>query len=401
LDGILVYSTWFGATPCSLTLGTEVTACNAVTFNVDTYTVTIPFTGGNSGTYTLSSNVGTIGGANPSTTAAGNITISGINEGVNVTLTVSGTCGFTKSISAPECKPVNALPYSEGFPYTVGNSLNAEQKWTIANSGDNALVAAGSLTYSGVTSSGNSVTFMGTGAESFSPFTNTSTGTLYTAFLFNVSELQGVTDGNATYFAAIAGLLSSDYKARLFVKRVGEQYQIGFDTAATTTNYDATLRNVGNVVYVVIGYDFTNNNLSAWINPTNGASPTLGLVPAPLGNIGGFILRQDGSSTTPTIVFDELRVVTSLSQLGLTLGTKSNEIAGLKVYPNPVTNGKLFITSENGAEKSIVIFDILGKQVLSTSIVNDVVNVSGLNAGVYIVQITEEGKTATRKLVIQ
>jgi hypothetical protein len=33
--------------------------------------------------------------------------------------------------------------------------------------------------------------------------------------------------------------------------------------------------------------------------------------------------------------------------------------------------------------------------------VNNAVNVSGLNAGVYMVKVTEEGKTATRKLVIQ
>lgn len=400
VDGILVYATWFGATPCALTLGAEVTACDAVTLSIDTYNISIPFTGGGAA-YTLATTSGTIGGDNPSTMATGTITISGVTEGTNVTLSVSGACAFSKLITAPECKPVNTLPYSEGFPYTVGNSLNAEQKWAIANSGDNILVAAGSLTYTGVTSSGNSVTFTGTGAESFSPFTNTTAGTIYAAFLFNVSELQGLTDGNSTYFAGITGLLSSEYKARLFVKRVGEQYQIGFDTAATTTNYDATLRNVGDVVYVVIGYDFTNNTLSAWINPTNGAIPTLGVIPTPITNFGGFILRQDAANTTPTIVFDELRIVTSLADLGLTLGTQSNEIAGLKVYPNPVNDGKLYITSDNGVEKSVVIYDILGKQVVSTSLINDVVNVSGLNAGVYIVKITEEGKTATTKLIIQ
>ena len=388
---------------CTLVLGTPTTLCDAITLGTDTYTVTIPFTGAGNGTYTITPSSGTVGGDNPTTVAAGNITVSGVTEGTNFSATIVGaTCNTSVTATSPECKPVNTLPYSEGFPYTVGNSLNAQQKWTIANSGDNVLVAAGSLTHAGVTSTGNSVTFTATGAESFSPFTNTTSGTLYTAYLFNISELQGVTDGNATYFAAITGVLSSDYKARLFVKRVGEQYQIGFDTAATTTNYDATLRNVGETVYIVIGYDFTNNTLSAWINPVNGAIPSLGIVPAtPITSIGGFILRQEAANTTPTIVFDELRVVTSQSELGLTLGTPSNQIAGLSVYPNPVTNGKLFITSENGAEKSIVIYDILGKQVLATSLINDVVNVSGLNAGVYIIKITEAGKIATRKLIIQ
>ncbi|PKW28610.1 T9SS type A sorting domain-containing protein [Flavobacterium lindanitolerans] len=85
---------------------------------------------------------------------------------------------------------------------------------------------------------------------------------------------------------------------------------------------------------------------------------------------------------------------------GNTLGISENTIPGLKVYPNPVTNGKLFITTVANVEKTIAIYDVLGKQVANT-IAKDYVNVSNLKDGVYIVKITEEGKTATRKLVIK
>ncbi|MEN0010454.1 T9SS type A sorting domain-containing protein, partial [Flavobacterium nitrogenifigens] len=85
---------------------------------------------------------------------------------------------------------------------------------------------------------------------------------------------------------------------------------------------------------------------------------------------------------------------------GNTLGISENTIADLKVYPNPVTNGKLFITTVANVEKTIAIYDVLGKQVANT-IAKDYVNVSNLKDGVYIVKITEEGKTATRKLVIK
>ncbi|TPD68400.1 T9SS type A sorting domain-containing protein [Flavobacterium microcysteis] len=85
---------------------------------------------------------------------------------------------------------------------------------------------------------------------------------------------------------------------------------------------------------------------------------------------------------------------------GNALGVKENNIAGLKVYPNPVTDGKLFITSDANIEKTVAIYDILGKQVINTT-ATDQVNVSNLKGGVYIVKITEEGKTATRKLVIK
>ena len=86
---------------------------------------------------------------------------------------------------------------------------------------------------------------------------------------------------------------------------------------------------------------------------------------------------------------------------GYTLGVKQNSISGLRVYPNPVTNGNLFISSDSNETKSVAVYDVLGKQVLRTVVTNQPINVSSLNSGVYIVKITEEGKTATRKLVIR
>src|SRR5690606_38940383 len=80
---------------------------------------------------------------------------------------------------------------------------------------------------------------------------------------------------------------------------------------------------------------------------------------------------------------------------------KDNNIAGLSIYPNPATGSVLNVTSHNNIEKSVAIFDVLGKQVINTKTVNGSVNIADLNAGVYIVKVTEEGKTATRKLVVK
>lgn len=78
-----------------------------------------------------------------------------------------------------------------------------------------------------------------------------------------------------------------------------------------------------------------------------------------------------------------------------------NAIEGLTMYPNPLKGDTLFFTSTANANKSVQIFDILGKEVLSSKEINSTMNVSGLAAGVYLVKITEEGKTATKKLVIE
>ncbi len=402
VDGILVYSTWFGATPCALTLNTETVACDAITLGIDTYTATIPFTGGNTGTYNLSVNAGTLGGASPTTNATGDIIISGIPEGTSITLTVSGTCGFTKTVASPECKPVNTLPYLESFPYTVGGSLNAEQKWSLVNTGDNIAIATGSLAYPGITASGNSITFVGTGGESRTLFTSTNTGYVYSSFIVNVSDLANVTTDLAnTYFALFTDATGSTTNARVWVRKNGTQYQYGLGTGSAPTDWDTTLYNAGDIQYVVLSYDFTGNTLSLFINPTIGgsAAPTVAVTPATaFANLGGFMFRQDGATNTPTITADELRID---STPNFTLGNQSNEITGLRIYPNPVSNGTLFIETSANAEKTVTVFDVLGKQVLNTTTSDNAINVASLHTGVYIVNITEEGKTASRKLVIR
>jgi hypothetical protein len=402
IDGILVYPTWFNTTPCPLTLGTEAKACDAVTFNIDTYNVNIPFTGGNSGTYNLSVNIGTISGANPSTTEAGDIIISNVPEGTNVTLTVTGACGFTRTIIAPDCKPINVLPYSESFPYTIGNSLNGEQKWSAVNTGDNILIASGSMAYPGITATGNSITFVGGGAESRTLFTSTNTGYVYASFIVTASDLANVTADLAnTYFAVFTDATGATTNARVWIRKNGTQYQYGLGTGTAPTDWDPILYNAGDVQYVVLSYDFTGNTLSLFINPTIGgsAAPTVAVTPTTAyANFGGFLFRQETNNTTPTMLVDELRIDVTPN---FTLGTSSNEISGLKIYPNPVTNGTLFIETAANATKTVDVYDVLGKLVLNTTTADNAVNVSALRTGVYIVNISEEGKTASRKLVIK
>jgi hypothetical protein len=76
-------------------------------------------------------------------------------------------------------------------------------------------------------------------------------------------------------------------------------------------------------------------------------------------------------------------------------------IEGLSLYPNPVTTGKVYITSKNDLEKEIIIFDVLGKKVLQTKINSKELNVSNLLPGVYIIKIIEEEATSSRKLIVR
>lgn len=87
---------------------------------------------------------------------------------------------------------------------------------------------------------------------------------------------------------------------------------------------------------------------------------------------------------------------------GNNLSVKQNQISGLSVYPNPVKKGgNLYITSDSKELKTVTIIDMLGKQVLNATVTDDAINVSHLKSGIYMAKITEAGKVATKKLVIE
>jgi hypothetical protein len=79
----------------------------------------------------------------------------------------------------------------------------------------------------------------------------------------------------------------------------------------------------------------------------------------------------------------------------------TSSIEGLSLYPNPVSNGKVYITTKNDLDKEIIIFDVLGKKVLQTMLSSKELNVSNLSSGVYIIKINEKESSATRKLIIR
>lgn len=80
---------------------------------------------------------------------------------------------------------------------------------------------------------------------------------------------------------------------------------------------------------------------------------------------------------------------------------ETTSIEGLNLYPNPVSNGKVYITSKNDLDKDIIIFDVLGKKVLQTTLSSKELGIPNLSPGVYIIKINEGEATATRKLIVK
>jgi len=164
-----------------------------------------------------------------------------------------------------------------------------------------------------------------------------------------------------------------------------------------TSNLSASIADVTNVnvqagnVFFWVADGFTQGNNGQTI--TLGGAPFTGITSPVTFRFYGYNAEGDGGNfSIDDVVFTGSTGV---------LSVKDNAISGLKVYPNPVTKGILNITSNSNETKSVAVYDVLGKQVVNTTVSNQPINVSNLKSGVYIVKITEAGKTATRKLVVE
>ncbi|WP_299120446.1 T9SS type A sorting domain-containing protein [uncultured Winogradskyella sp.] len=420
------------AFPCDIQVGTITATCDNITpASTDTYNVTIDYTGGATTTYTIDTGgVGTVGGDNPTSVADGTITITGITEGTDFTVTFTGdsansSCDFTRSINSPDCDPSLPLPLYEGFDYTVAQNLGDQTNWTDFNSGDNIVIGGpGGLTYPGLADgnqTGNHLSFDGSGAESKIEFTPVTTGKIYTSFIVNITDISTITDlTDGGYIAALAAS-DSGYDARVWVRPEpvpsstsdnqggGPPYEISITTLTSGANGAPFIGSyfVGDAVLIVLSYEPTTGALNGWVNPGSlgGAEPAADFTEtdsAPAAFIDRFVLRQDSANETPSVLFDELRIGTSWAEVTpQTLSNDEFSLDKVAIYPNPSDTGFVTITSTSNDLMNIQIFDILGKQVKNEILTNNTLNVSNLKSGVYIVKMTQNNASTTKKLVIK
>ena len=175
----------------------------------------------------------------------------------------------------------------------------------------------------------------------------------------------------------------------------------------TITGVSTVTAGVTTVTPLTVGQTFTSaTNYNVFDGTTNGILRTgfaeanyIGaIIPTVPFNITA--LGYDNVSTANPPVLTPQFIPRNAADFSVTLQTQNNEIAGLKVYPNPVSNGVLHVESNLNTERTISLFDVLGKEVIKTTTSNTIINIANLNSGIYIVKILENGKTATKKLVV-
>lgn len=176
---------------------------------------------------------------------------------------------------------------------------------------------------------------------------------------------------------------------------------------ANIENYESELVQITGVTFDATATNFAANANTPITAPTASvfrsvfSATEVDYIGQPIPTTPRTIIAFPGENTvsvpSPSIYF----VARSLAELNVLSSNSFDNINGLTMYPNPISGNTLYLTSTANAAMSIEVYDLLGKEVLKANVVNNAVNVSKLTAGVYVVKVTEEGKTATRKLVVQ
>ncbi|GAB4158756.1 MAG: hypothetical protein Tsb0033_12300 [Winogradskyella sp.] len=387
------------AAVCELVLNTTSATCDTFTAGTDTYTATVDFTGGGTSMYMVSASSGTIDLSlgDPSTDAAGTITVTGISEGTDVTVTVQdgGLCDLSSMITTPSCAPTLSLPVYEDFDYADG-SLTSNPNWTDFSGTTGDLLV----------SSGQAVVQHGTPSEDASIAFSPVSGDIYYAFDFTVvNPGSPITGGDYEYFA----LFKDDnfaFGARIDVVEAntpGNDFTVGISTSNSTA--DATWASdlsFDTVYRATVRYNQDTNIAELWINANNSTDTSiLGTDEADPGiGITQFALRQSDSSLNEGILIDNLVISQTFNET-LSTNTNSFNLDQVSIYPNPTNTGRVTISSSNNDAMNVQVFDVLGKQVKNETLTNNTLNVSDLNTGVYILKITQNNATTTKKLVIR
>jgi len=85
------------------------------------------------------------------------------------------------------------------------------------------------------------------------------------------------------------------------------------------------------------------------------------------------------------------------------ISLKENKMSDVKLYPNPINNGTLYIEKSSEPIKEIKIIDISGKQIKSlqaNQLNKSTIDVSEMKAGFYFLEIKTSQSTITKKIVI-
>ena len=341
---------------CDVSLDTAVYTCNSNTVgdNNDGVIITIPYMGSEpSLTSITTSSTGNLGGDDPAQTADGNIILSGLNEGESWDITLNGgDCDGTTisgTVPAAVCDPVTQD--------LIINEILADPGTTDGDANNDGTIN---------TSQDEFVELYNIGNQPL----DISGYTMEDGYTTRHTFPAQTTIGSGEFFVLFGGGSVDNFNGNSQVSSSGS---LGLNNGGD----DVIIKNTAGVVVVTVTYSGATDQ-SICRDP----------------DFTGDFVGHLSHSTNARVFSPGLTNDTPLS-----INNYQNNL--FVMYPNPSNTGFVNIKSNQMGAVQAQVFDMLGKQMINTIVVNERLEVSSLNAGIYIVKLTQNDRTTTKKLILQ
>jgi hypothetical protein len=190
---------------------------------------------------------------------------------------------------------------------------------------------------------------------------------------------------------------------------IGETF-INADVKVTYENGELVFRSYGNVVGVKVDLTETrqllgnpeiiNQDINSVINITENTF-TIEISSIVTSGTGSVIIKIPCTSAAPSDLIVEIIINGREKRALVDPSTENKTIENntFSIYPNPA-NQTLFIQGLSSNSK-VAVFDLSGKKIISKNEFADIIDVSQLNAGLYVVRIEYENKIEMKKFLKQ
>ena len=115
-----------------------------------------------------------------------------------------------------------------------------------------------------------------------------------------------------------------------------------------------------------------------------------------------YVLSADGTTVDFTIqgFGGPAEWIFKMTKNSDTAGVEDFSSSSVKMYPNPARDVLNFSSASKKA-LNVAVYDLLGKQVLRANAIQSELNISSLNPGMYLVNMTQGSSTSTKKLLVK
>ena len=159
-------------------------------------------------------------------------------------------------------------------------------------------------------------------------------------------------------------------------------------TAAPTGAATQSLSSLLTISSIVV----TGTNVVWYASSANAAAGTNALPSTtPLTNTTYYATQTIGGCTSAT----------SLAVTITTLANQEFELDSIKIFPNPSKTNFVTITSSINEDIDVEVFDLFGKHILTQKVNYNILDISDLNSGIYLLKISQKEKTTIKKLMVK